>query len=233
MKISGLSNSTTKYAQPAAAANSNSTQSLINALQKQKTQLQDQVKQVQQSKMSTEMKQNKIKELDDQIKALDKQIADAIAKKRTEEQQKASEAQSNDQDDEEDAQVLNEKVVTGLVSATNSMKKGDAAFTVYKKEAAKVIHPDINKMERALSYAMPEYQKALQSSKLVEEGLQESKALSSKEDENDKRVQDTEKLSSEPGLTQEQEADGSFGLSEEEMLKDQKEDQRKRIDIRI
>lgn len=154
--------------------------STLNLLRKQKAEIQEQIKDVEKSKLPTKVKQEKIKILEEQSLEIDKQITEEQSKQLTNDI-KNTEAKNTQQEtateEDESPQVLNKNVMTGIISASKHVEKGKVAMSVYNKAKAE---GDVGKMNRALSYATPEFKKASQSTKLIGKGLQEYKNQTNK-----------------------------------------------------
>lgn len=139
-------------------------------LQKQKQQIQTQIKQIKESNCSAELKNEKIKVLQEQLQEIEKQQLEEQAKNLTDSIEAKKMEQETVTEDDDNAQVINESVTAGIVSASNHLENSKAAYSVYRAAKAK---GDTNKMEQASSYAAPELQKASQSTKLAERGIKE------------------------------------------------------------
>lgn len=212
MRTGGVSNLVFNPMQTKALNGNDTSNTALNLLQKQKMQIQEQIKGIEESKLAKEIKEEKIKALQEQLKEIEKQIIVEQAKKLTEGMEVKNTKQEAAPEDNENSQVINKNVTTGIISASRHLETGRVAFSVYKQEKT-ITGGDIGKMERALSYAIPEFKKASQSTKLIEKGIKEYRIKASKANESDNPAKPAS-----DHTVHENGADGAVGMDEKKSL---------------
>ena len=145
---------------------------VLATLEKQKNRIEQQIKKIEKSDEPADVKKTKIKQYEEELQAIGKQELEEKARQIKNGTEAIVSETPEASDENENPQAVNKNVMKGMISASDHLKTGKVAYKSLKEAELK---GDTGRMEKAMSYLVPELQKAEDGKKIAQKGMEEYK----------------------------------------------------------